>query len=174
MSDPASRAQQRQSVSGNDRCRTAEPVVHSNLDLADCATVLQDGHAIVRKRRAGAEVDVIVFRLGRPVPSKVELGAVADQPTAAMTAGAEAIGWQAPLIQARTQRTSGGHHSVDGAKNAADVHGVVGPGATSLYVIERSAPSVTEAGRGRCHPVHHDLTGEVGRGENDLRAEGIL
>jgi len=99
---PASRAQQRQSVSGDDCCRTAKPVVHPNLDLADCTTVLQDGDAIGRKRRAGAEVDVVVFCLGRPVPSKVELGAVADQPAATMTAGAEAIRQRNRLIYART------------------------------------------------------------------------
>src|SRR6266496_1509170 len=104
MSGPTSLAfSQPQSVSGNDCCGTAEPVVHSDLDLADRAAVPQCGHAIARKRRAGAEIDVVVFRLGRPVPSKVELGAVANHPAATMTAGAEAVGYPVPLVHAWTQ-----------------------------------------------------------------------
>lgn len=92
--------QQRQSVSGDDCRGTAKPVVHSDLDLADCATVLQESNAIVCKRRAGAEVDVVVLSLCRPVPSEVELGAVTNQPAATITAGAEAVGQRVPLIQA--------------------------------------------------------------------------
>jgi hypothetical protein len=64
MSDPASRAQEQQLVSSNDRSGTAEAIVDANLDLAERAAVPQRRHAIVRQRRAGAERDVVVFRLG--------------------------------------------------------------------------------------------------------------
>src|SRR5450759_4798321 len=97
-----SRSPQWRSVICNEHPGTAEAIIHANLDLAQRAAVPHVGHAIGRKRRAGPERDVVVFRLGRPVPSKVELGAVAKQPAASCTAGAEAVGQRDQSIHART------------------------------------------------------------------------
>jgi hypothetical protein len=71
-----------------------EAVIHPNLDLVDDPAVPQSGRAIGSKGRARAEVDIIPFRLSRPIVSKVKLAAEAYQPAAAMTACAEAVGWQ--------------------------------------------------------------------------------
>src|SRR5579872_3975253 len=159
-----------------DECLGTEAIVHSNLDLVDGTAVPRDGCAIVRNRGARAEVDVVVFRLCRPIVSKVEFEAGAYHPATAMTAGTEAIAYgsetenigradgRASLSDARREspRTK---RPIFGSEIASPAYFVISPGAAALQEDERSFPRISKTGCGRRYPVHIVLAGEQRRGK---------
>src|SRR5579872_5080266 len=147
-----------------DECLGTEAIVHSNLDLVDGTAVPRDGCAIVRNRGARAEVDVVVFRLGRPVVSKVEFEAGAHHPATAMTAVAEAIAHgEVTNLREAGRKYPVSKRPIFGPEIASPAYLVVSPGAAGLCEDQHPLPRISDASRSRRDPVHVVLAGEPDR-----------
>src|SRR5262245_47610503 len=75
-------------------------VVHANLDFADRRSCPQSCGAIRGESRATAEVDIIVFRLRRPVLAQIEFDTKTYSPAGPIAARAEAKGLNVRLVAA--------------------------------------------------------------------------
>src|SRR5579871_1035231 len=153
------------SVLRDHRPPRGEPVVHANLHLAHAVGLVSDeGRAVTGKRRMAAERHVVVLTLGRPVVSKIELGAVADGPACA------GVGWsthRAGDDTSRIQAVDAGQ-STRRSEDTIDRGVAVLEGGATLDVEQRALPGITQATCNGGHPVRPVLRRE----ERGTKANG--